>query len=67
MTFQVCNLSSNQPHFNRAYVVRVCLFSATTVALGDFWRQGEGENQKIGKDVFYGWSPTLTACNFDAN
>ena len=31
MTFKVCNFGSNYPIFNRAYVVRGCLFSATTV------------------------------------
>ena len=32
MTFKVCNLGSKQPYFNRAYVVRVPIFSFTTVS-----------------------------------
>ena len=31
MTFKVCNLGSKQPYFNSAYVVRVPIFSFTTV------------------------------------
>ena len=31
MTFKVCNFSSEQPYFNRAYVVRVDFFFATNL------------------------------------
>ena len=31
MTFKLCNLGSKQPYFNTAYVVRVPIFSFTTV------------------------------------
>ena len=36
MTFKVCNLGSKQPYFNSAYVVRVPIFSFTTVLNIDF-------------------------------
>ena len=56
VTFKVLNLGSKQPYFNSAYVVRVPIFSFTTVCMK--WDQS---NRAL-YDLIDSKSPTPTCC-----